>query len=78
MKHEGHHKTKMSMPRVDVESFFLSKDSIHVNNERCYIVVDRLFILHRLQTNVPFEQRHKHVQFVVFHLISHGHPMSDY
>jgi hypothetical protein len=49
-----------------------------VNNERCYIVVDRLFILHRLQTNVPFEQRHKHVQFVVFHLISHGHPMSDY
>ncbi len=68
----------MSMLGVDVRGFFYNKDSIHVNNERCYIVVDRSFILDRMQANVPFEQRHKHVQFVVFHPISHGHPMSDY
>jgi hypothetical protein len=64
--------------------FFFNKDFVHVKNEHCYIatitppLLHRPFVLDRLQANVLSKQQQKHVQFVVFYLLSHGCPMSDF
>jgi CMP-N-acetylneuraminic acid synthetase len=79
LKHQGHRKAKMSMPNVDVGSFYFNKKKLHAQNECFYTTNDHPSILDQLQINVNFEHRWEYVQsMVVFHLLTHGHPMINY
>jgi hypothetical protein len=53
LKHQGHHKVKKSMPKVDVGQFYFNKDFVHAKNEGAYMVVDKPSVLDRLQAKVP-------------------------
>jgi len=55
LKHQGCYERKKSMLRVDANQFYFNKDSVHMKNERAYIVVDHSFVLDYFQTKVHFE-----------------------
>ncbi len=59
LKHQGHYKAKVSMPRVNANSFYFNKDYVHVKNECCYATTDHPSIWDQLQANVSFETKTK-------------------
>ncbi len=78
-KHQGHCKTKVSMPKIDVYTFYFNKDFVHAKNEHCYTIANHYSILDHLQANVPYERKQIYIQFViVYHLFAHKCPMIDY
>jgi hypothetical protein len=48
LKHQGHHKAKVSMFGVDDGSFYFNKDYVHAKNEWCYTSTNYPFVLDRL------------------------------
>jgi len=59
LKHQSHYKAKVSMPGVNVNSFYFNKDYVHVKNEWSYAIADHPSILDQLQANVSFETKTK-------------------
>jgi hypothetical protein len=45
LKHQGHHKAKVSMFGVDDGSFYFNKDYVHAKNEWCYTSTNYPFVL---------------------------------
>jgi hypothetical protein len=45
LKHQGRHKAKKSLSRVDVGQFYFNKDFVHAKNEHAYMVIDNSFVL---------------------------------
>jgi hypothetical protein len=79
LKHVNCYKCKVSMPNVDTSFYYYNKNLVHANNEHVYIAHDRPIVLEKMLANVPIEENHKYMQFVVFfHLVVHGCPMTNY
>ncbi len=79
LKHENCYKCKVSMPNVDTSFYYYNKKLIHAKNEHAYVAHDQPFVLEKMLADVPIEYNHKYMQFVVlFHLVVHGCPMTNY
>jgi hypothetical protein len=61
LKHQGHYKAKISMPKVDVNSFYFNKYFVHAKSEWCYTTTNCSFVLDQLQVSVLYEQKQKYV-----------------
>jgi hypothetical protein len=67
------------MPNVDTSFYYYNKKLIHAKNEHAYVAHDQPFVLEKMLADVPIEYNHKYMQFVVlFHLVVHGCPMTNY
>jgi hypothetical protein len=68
------------MPKIDVGSYYFSKDFMHAKNEVVFPTHDHLSILDRLLVDVPIDHKQKYVQFgIVYHLLmQYGCLMTNY